>query len=532
MQAEEVKKTNTIPRSMVIVRRVLYTLGILVAFVLCFYAFENWRGNRAWNQYLKETKDSDLWIGSPFEPIPELENFAMHPLIRPLTMFDKQPYGPLRWLDGKGYKQISKTMVCSAADYVIVRPLIGDFVQAQPTSMKGLQVYYRGETNFPNGIIEKKYLDGYCAKQRSRSEYHEHQHKYPKTDHPQSSEQDVLLALSMHEEVLAEMSIALKRTRSDFAQEANSKGRFPIVHHPVLHSIAEVYQVRAIARLHAGQIEPALQDIHNAYRLAALVGQEPILRALGVRIAMTRAAHQAVWEGLRMRAFSDAQLELLQVHLKTAEITTQLNSALQSQILILIPRTLNGDRKPHPWLTYGLPHGWAQKAALNMATYFENIAEAAQENAALNDARLTRQPNDVTKEFDRLVLGRSTRDSQQVEVVGWEKVWPRFWRANVHMDLALVACALERYRLKHGSFPQRLDRLVPEHLNLVTKDRVDGAQIRYVLSAGGSFALYSTGANGRDESGRLPAPKEGPEHKGFTGDWVWTYEPPVSESRN
>jgi hypothetical protein len=68
-----------------------------------------------------------------------------------------------------------------------------------------------------------------------------------------------------------------------------------------------------------------------------------------------------------------------------------------------------------------------------------------------------------------------------------------------------LACALARYRLKTGSFPEKLDVMVPEFIATVPLDPIDGAPMRYQRNADGGFDLWSIGPKGipaRLSSGR------------------------------
>lgn len=68
-------------------------------------------------------------------------------------------------------------------------------------------------------------------------------------------------------------------------------------------------------------------------------------------------------------------------------------------------------------------------------------------------------------------------------------------------SLVLAALALERYRLRHGVYPGRLEELVPEFLPEVPIDFMDGKPIRYRRRPDGSFVLYSVGWDGLDGGG-------------------------------
>ena len=78
---------------------------------------------------------------------------------------------------------------------------------------------------------------------------------------------------------------------------------------------------------------------------------------------------------------------------------------------------------------------------------------------------------------------------------------------------ALIACALERYRLAHGQYPEALDALIPQFIEKVPHDLIGGQPLKY-RNTGERFLLYSIGWNERDDGG-VPG-KTIPE-----GDWVW-----------
>ena len=83
-------------------------------------------------------------------------------------------------------------------------------------------------------------------------------------------------------------------------------------------------------------------------------------------------------------------------------------------------------------------------------------------------------------------------------------------------NIARVAIALERHRLKHGSFPPSLEELVPGFLPVIPKEVFDGAPLHYVLrNEGQSFTLYSTGWKGTDDGGAADYTKLDQTN------WIW-----------
>ena len=73
--------------------------------------------------------------------------------------------------------------------------------------------------------------------------------------------------------------------------------------------------------------------------------------------------------------------------------------------------------------------------------------------------------------------------------------------AEVNRQMVIAALGLKRYQLRNGQYPEKLDALVPDYLQTVLQDWMDGKPLRYKLNTDGSFKLYSVGENGKDEAG-------------------------------
>ena len=97
----------------------------------------------------------------------------------------------------------------------------------------------------------------------------------------------------------------------------------------------------------------------------------------------------------------------------------------------------------------------------------------------------------------------------------------RFAYAQASVDLARVACALERYRLAHGEFPEALDVLAPKFIPALPHDVINGEPLKYRRTDGGQFVLYSVGWNGADDGGASAFKYGRPDSE--KGNWVWKY---------
>jgi hypothetical protein len=95
-------------------------------------------------------------------------------------------------------------------------------------------------------------------------------------------------------------------------------------------------------------------------------------------------------------------------------------------------------------------------------------------------------------------------------------------RAQSSVDLARVACALERYRLVNGQFPDNLETLAPKFIEKLSSDVINGQPLKYRRSDDGQFVLYSVGLNETDDGGQIALTKSGNADIN-KGDWVWRY---------
>jgi hypothetical protein len=101
--------------------------------------------------------------------------------------------------------------------------------------------------------------------------------------------------------------------------------------------------------------------------------------------------------------------------------------------------------------------------------------------------------------------------------------------AEARRRLIVAAIALERHRERQGSYPETLSQLAPGLLKEPPMDFMDGQPLRYLLSDGGRYVLYSVGLDGVDHGGEMARPgREGvrsEEPRGFAGgpgtDLVW-----------
>src|SRR5262249_29944856 len=93
-------------------------------------------------------------------------------------------------------------------------------------------------------------------------------------------------------------------------------------------------------------------------------------------------------------------------------------------------------------------------------------------------------------------------------------------RSEAQMQCMIVALAVERYRLKHGHWPQTLAEVGPEFLKAIPLDPFDGQPLRYRCVADGVI-IYSVGPDGVDDGGNIQRQKPTNEPGTDLGFQLW-----------
>jgi hypothetical protein len=107
------------------------------------------------------------------------------------------------------------------------------------------------------------------------------------------------------------------------------------------------------------------------------------------------------------------------------------------------------------------------------------------------------------------------------------KIPPKAAAVQTATDEAATTCALERYRLANGQFPETLEALVPRFISQLPNDVISGESYKYHFThdlpsqgsgaSSGQFVLYSVGWNETDDGG-VPGQTLFDDKQ---GDWVW-----------
>jgi hypothetical protein len=87
--------------------------------------------------------------------------------------------------------------------------------------------------------------------------------------------------------------------------------------------------------------------------------------------------------------------------------------------------------------------------------------------------------------------------------------------AQTLANQAVIACALERYRIEKGSYPESLDDVSVADGKPLPLDMMTGRPLSYRKTPNGKYALWSVALNGKDHGGKRVMNKERPERTMF-----------------
>ncbi len=101
-------------------------------------------------------------------------------------------------------------------------------------------------------------------------------------------------------------------------------------------------------------------------------------------------------------------------------------------------------------------------------------------------------------------------------------------RKQTLVDQATIGCALERWCLEKGSYPDSLDVVQRSDGHPLPLDPMNGQPMGYRKTADGRYALWSVGIDGKDDGGQRVLDEKKPENTKFqtdkyVGDLVWDF---------
>jgi hypothetical protein len=280
------------------------------------------------------------------------------------------------------------------------------------------------------------------------------------------------------------------------------------------------------------QPEDALDDLTLMHYLCRVREVQPgttfALLSTLTRMVVTATSVKAIEDGLALHVWQDSQLKELQEQLTdinyvamlsqvwqrgAARTAGWLETATPSQLGQQVLGLNYSPRKTNVWSQCAatlignlIPRGWIYQNMAKRAKFYETISDWAEPSgervfperveAAIQLVYSHASPYTFLGYAGLVDLSRRNENTARCQTMVHE---------------ALIACALERYRLAHGAYPETLDTLVPQFLDKIPHDIIGGQPLHYHRAEDGKFILYSVGWNGTDDGGK----------PGSEDDWLW-----------
>ena len=502
--------------------RCFFGLAWLAVLVVLFYVEENWRGARALEIYKRQlvAKGATLdWKSFVPPPVPDSDNFAMTPFLAPL--FDFVP-GTQTWRD------------------INARNDAMSFAKNFPT------IPFEGGWRVGNRINLTAWGNEPRTKRKGRT-----------AESDQSSTPDrakaasaILAALAEYEAVIEELRTASRRSQSRFNVGYDNDDLYGILlpHLALIKKACQILTARSAAHLAIGQAEPAFNDVMLMLKLAATLKSEPFLISQLVRVAALQMAMQVIWEGFAGRQWSDGQLGALQVRLQEFNLLEDLKRSLEGERAganwsinqVRVRRDLEnlggldmGDGQvSNDWMRESAvvykvcPAGWYYLEQLNYNRMFDDwivTGFSAPDRRVYSKMCEDNRRQMAAALSSPLILKHRVLSSLLLPALSGTIT--KFALAQNAVDEAVVVCALERFRLSNGKYPESLDALAPQFISKLPHDIINGEPLKYRRIDDGKFVLYSVGWNEVDDGGAIARTQGSPNKvQDITqGDWVWPF---------
>jgi hypothetical protein len=532
-------------------------IGVLVTIL---YLEEDERGERVWNQYKQqqEARGERLDPAALVPPlVPDDHNFASTPFLAPLFDFVPGTQKPRNPKSANRADALAPSYDAASSRVKSAKLVRSNSWVAAEIDLPAWYVAFLKGTNSAEpddparAAFQRRY--GLAGRQAGATA------AQPSTVNPQvptntptraEAAAGVLAALAETEPVLEELRAASRRPHSRFnlSYDAEDPASIPLPHYAILKHVCQVLQLRASAELALGRMDQAFEDINFSFRVTDAIRDEPIVIATFVRMAELQIGLQTLAEGLARHQWSEAQLRAFEERLRQFDFLADTRQVLQGERVFFGGAFIDYIRRsPNRWHMQDLggitgesrdtqyswetalmaagPRGWYYLEKVNYSRTFQDYLLPAIDVAGhqVSPDACRRSEEHLSAMLNNpapvVVLRHQFFCGFLLPALGRVSQKSAFGQAGA--DAAVLACALECYRLAHGQFPDSLGGLVPEITSQLPHDVINGQPLKYRRTADGQYLLYSVGWNETDDGGVLGLNKSGEGIDPKTGDWVW-----------
>jgi hypothetical protein len=496
----------------------LIGLAVISTLAAILITEENWRGERAWENYQREAEAR----GERFDvasvvppPVPDEQNFFFAPIVADTLNWNRnQNAGTLESRDTTAVNRMNFNIYRGDSENWPKNG--GNWQKGKLTDLKEWQRYYRNFAETPEGKT-----NGFRI-----------------APQPQTPAADILLALSGFDPAIEELRQACQRPYSrlplKYEDGFDAAGEL-LPYLATMKRCAQLFQLRILAELDNGQSEQALDDVKLLLRVTESVRGQPFLISHLVRVAMIAITLQPVYEGLAQHRWSAVQLVELQQALAKLDFLTDFQLALQGEKIFAI-QSFEKQRITREYKTVDDSSGTNKIRTVSLhwmptAYFYQNELAFAQMHQQYILPLIDQTNRIVAPSVLRQTLAAMQAQGRHYSPYKVQAIMltpaiasgvKKFAMIQSQVDLARVACALECYYFAHGNYPETLDALAPQFIGKLPHDIINGQPLHYRRTDDDQFVLYSVGWDEKDDGGKIFFTKSGSVDR-EKGDWVWQY---------
>jgi hypothetical protein len=329
------------------------------------------------------------------------------------------------------------------------------------------------------------------------------------------------------------MREAVKRPYARMDGDYDCPPTMPIPNFVNVRAVSQTLAQRAQCYLLVGQPDKALQELtllNDLRRLleAAPTGKPMTLVSAMINVAVAGLYADTIADGFRLHAWQEPPLIALQKQLGQINLAPFLKESFHDE-QVGICRTFQiamsrFQIQPVPNATLWQKIKYAESSTFMRGFFYFNIINAVKIDQIVVDSidpsqKIVSLPKmaEFQREDDKLQHYHFWHMYQLLAIIAvpnWTKAVQTFAFEQTKADEAQIVCALERYRLARGNYPETLNELVPQFIDKLPHDIIGGQSLKYRRTSDGQFLLYSVGWNETDDGGKFNSSYE-------QGDWVW-----------
>jgi hypothetical protein len=291
----------------------------------------------------------------------------------------------------------------------------------------------------------------------------------------------------------------------------------------------------AAARAGEGHVDEALVSVRAALVAAHAIGDEPMLVSQMRRLQWQYDCAQALQESLRRGQGTDGPLFAVQTALADEAAAPMLLTAARAEragLHGLMTALAKGE------LTRADPDLLGVLRAAAVSRILGSVRLRKRESLEATHAWLLEHTTklveiaDMPPEAQLSPLTKLAATAEQAPPGGavmakglpLVEIWRTCQQAQAMLRCAVVAVAMERYRLANGRWPDKVDEVVPKYLTKVPADPYDGKPLRYARHKD-VVVVYAIGPDGKDDGGKPDELNHFDKKEGFdVGFRLWNVE--------